>query len=278
MRHGARDPTGWRRCSAGARRLQGVRAGRGTARRRARREARAAPGGWRRPPRPGRPRLYCSRAMRSISASVPSASTRRVELVVRGLDGCSRLRSAAGQLGALGEVGPGREDADEQHAAGRRSGAEQRQEQAGPTRPRPRAPARRFAHRRPASDRREGVAAAVGRGLAELLLDAQQLVVLGDPVAAGRRAGLDLAAVGGDGEVGDGGVLGLARAVRHHRGVAAAVRQLDRVERLGERADLVDLDEDRVGDAGVDAAGEALDVGDEQVVADELHAVAEAAR
>ena len=39
----------------------------------------------------------------------------------------------------------------------------------------------------------------------------------------GRRAGLDLAAVGGDGEVGDGRVLGLARPVRHDRGVAGAV-------------------------------------------------------
>jgi hypothetical protein len=49
------------------------------------------------------------------------------------------------------------------------------------------------------------------------------------------------------------------------------------VEGLGERADLVDLDQDRVGDALVDAAGQALGVGDEQVVADELHPVAERA-
>ena len=53
------------------------------------------------------------------------------------------------------------------------------------------------------SARRERGAAAVRGRLAELLLDAQQLVVLGDAVAARRRAGLDLAAVGGDGEVGD---------------------------------------------------------------------------
>ena len=55
---------------------------------------------------------------------------------------------------------------------------------------------------------------------AELLLDAQQLVVLRDAVAARRRAGLDLPAVRGDREVGDRRVLGLAAAVRHHRGVA----------------------------------------------------------
>ena len=111
---------------------------------------------------------------------------------------------------------------------------------------------------------------AVRGGLAEHRLDAQQLVVLGDSVGAGRRAGLDLAAVGGDGEVGDGDVLGLARAVRHDRRVGVAGGELDGVEGLGERADLVDLDEDRVGRAGVDAAGEPLGVGDEEVVADEL--------
>ena len=43
-------------------------------------------------------------------------------------------------------------------------------------------------------------------------------------------------------------VLGLARAVRDDRGVARARRHLDRGERLGQRADLVDLDQDRVGD------------------------------
>ena len=51
--------------------------------------------------------------------------------------------------------------------------------------------------------------------------------------------------------------------------------QLDRLERLGERADLVDLDEDGVGDPALDALLQALHVGDEQVVADELHPVAE---
>ena len=43
--------------------------------------------------------------------------------------------------------------------------------------------------------------------VAELLLDAEHLVVLGDPVAAGGTTGLDLARTEGHGEVGDGGVL-----------------------------------------------------------------------
>ena len=48
------------------------------------------------------------------------------------------------------------------------------------------------------------------RAVAELRLDPQQPVVLGDALGARRRAGLDLAGAGGDGEVGDGRVLGLA--------------------------------------------------------------------
>src|SRR5512132_4218435 len=50
-------------------------------------------------------------------------------------------------------------------------------------------------------------------GGAKLLLDAQQLVVLRDAIRPARRAGLDLAGARRDGEVGDEGVLGLARAV-----------------------------------------------------------------
>src|SRR5437773_8397319 len=47
-------------------------------------------------------------------------------------------------------------------------------------------------------------AAGVARRSTQLLLDPEQLVVLGHPVGAGQRAGLDLARAGGHGEVGDG--------------------------------------------------------------------------
>ena len=57
---------------------------------------------------------------------------------------------------------------------------------------------------------------------------------------------------------------------------AARLASVDRVERLGERADLVDLHEHRVGDAALDALAQPLGVGDEHVVADELDPVAEA--
>src|SRR4029453_1436734 len=109
----------------------------------------------------------------------------------------------------------------------------------------------------------------------ELLFDAEELVVLGDPVAAAGRARLDLTGVRRDGEIGDRRVLGLAGAMRDHRRVAGRSCGGNRLERLGQRPDLVDLDQDGVRDAFVDAAPEPVDVRDEEVVADELLARAE---
>src|ERR1700722_7056366 len=54
------------------------------------------------------------------------------------------------------------------------------------------------------------------RGIAEQFFDPQQLVVLRHSLAAGGRAGLDLPAVGRDGQVGDRGVIGFAGAVADH--------------------------------------------------------------
>jgi len=42
---------------------------------------------------------------------------------------------------------------------------------------------------------------------AQLLFDAQELIVLRGPVGAGERSGLDLPAIGGDREIGDGCIL-----------------------------------------------------------------------
>ena len=67
-----------------------------------------------------------------------------------------------------------------------------------------------------------------------------------DAVGAAGCAGLDLACVDGDGDIGNGGVLGLAGAVGDDCRPACAVSHLDSVESLGQGADLVDLDEDCV--------------------------------
>ncbi len=101
------------------------------------------------------------------------------------------------------------------------------------------------------------------------------MVVLGDAVGAGGGAGFDLAGAGAYGEVGDEGVFGLAAAVADDRGVAEAAGQFDGVEGFGDGADLVDLNQDGVGDLLFDSLLEALGVGDEEVVADELDSVAE---
>src|SRR5579884_3183035 len=129
-----------------------------------------------------------------------------------------------------------------------------------------------------AAQARESSPARVHRLLTELFLDAQELVVLRDAIAARRRAGLDLPGAECDGEIGDGRVLRLARPVGHHRGVAVLLREPHRLDRLRQRADLVHLDEDRVGDAAVDSLLQANGIRDEEIVADELHALAELAR
>src|SRR5581483_7925211 len=122
----------------------------------------------------------------------------------------------------------------------------------------------------------QGVPAGVSRAAPELLFDAQELVVLGRALAARRRAGLDLADARRDGEVRDERILGLAAAVADHARPAGIRRHANRLERLGQRADLVQLDEHAVRGALEDAAFDALRVRDEEVVADELDAVPQA--
>src|SRR3990172_11347000 len=124
----------------------------------------------------------------------------------------------------------------------------------------------------------KGLPAGIACAVAELLFDPEELVVLRHPVGARGGSRLDLPRARRHGEIGDGGVLRLPRAVRDDRRIAARPRELDGVERLGERPDLVDLDEDRVRDTALDPAPEPLDVRGEQVVADELDAVAEPLR
>ena len=51
-------------------------------------------------------------------------------------------------------------------------------------------------------------------------------------------------------------ILGLARTVAHHRSVARLVGDLDGFEGLGQGADLVDLDQDRIGHPHLDAVAQ----------------------
>ena len=82
--------------------------------------------------------------------------------------------------------------------------------------------------------RANGPFARIDLSRSKLEPDAQELVVLGDAIAARQAAGLDLPGVGGDREIGDERVFGLARAVRDDRAVAGVGRVANGVERLGD--------------------------------------------
>src|SRR6202521_3262221 len=109
----------------------------------------------------------------------------------------------------------------------------------------------------------------------EIFLDAQELVVFRDPVRARQRSRFDLTGVGADGDVGDQAVLGLARTMRDDRCITRTHGHADRGECFRQGPDLVDLDEDRIGDALGNALLENPGVGHEQIVADQLHLLAE---
>ena len=99
----------------------------------------------------------------------------------------------------------------------------------------------------------ESAVASILSGGAELLLDLEQAVVLGNTLATSRSTGLDLAGVLCHSQVGDGGVRGLAGTVGNHGGEAVLGGQLDGVEGLGDGTDLVQLDQQGVGGAELDA-------------------------
>src|SRR5262249_22969144 len=88
---------------------------------------------------------------------------------------------------------------------------------------------------------------------AEVLGDAEQLVVLGHAIGAASAAGFDLTGTCCHGQISDKRVFGLSRAVADYVAVACVASQLDRFHRLGQRADLVDLDENRISRTFLDS-------------------------
>jgi hypothetical protein len=101
-------------------------------------------------------------------------------------------------------------------------------------------------------------------------LDADQLVVLGQPVGARQRAGLDLPAIGGHGEVGDGGVLGLAGAVGHDGRCSGADAPSTASSVSVSVPIWLTLTRIELARAFLDPLGQARGVGHEQVVAHQL--------
>ena len=81
---------------------------------------------------------------------------------------------------------------------------------------------------------------------------------------------LDLSRFQGHDQIGDKAVFGLSAAVGHHSRVPGPFGHFHGLKRFGEGADLVDLDQDRVGDAVVDTLFQPLGVGYKQVVSYQL--------
>ena len=103
---------------------------------------------------------------------------------------------------------------------------------------------------------------------AEFVFDFQEAVVLRDTLAATGRACLDLPHTGSHGQVGDARVIGLAGTVRDDCAVSILAGYLNAFERFRKSADLVQLDQNGVGDSIFDALAENRRVGDKVVIAD----------
>ena len=114
----------------------------------------------------------------------------------------------------------------------------------------------------------QGTQTSVDGPVSEQLLNTQQLIVFGGTVGSAQGAGLDLSAIGGDGKIGDGGILRLTGAVGKNGSVAVFLSQFDGIQRFGQGTDLVDLDEDGVGGGGFNTTAQEFDVGNEQIVTD----------
>jgi hypothetical protein len=116
---------------------------------------------------------------------------------------------------------------------------------------------------------------AVTRTVTQVIFDPEELIVLCDPIGSARSTGLDLTRIKGDSEIRNGGVLRLSRPVADNALVIVAACEGYRLKSLGERSDLIDLHQNCVCDALVNALLKALGIGDKEVVADKLRAMAQ---
>src|SRR5437588_1974372 len=82
---------------------------------------------------------------------------------------------------------------------------------------------------------------AVDSVLPEQLLDTEKLIVFGHAIGPAEGAGLDLAGIGGDRDIRNCRILCFAGAMADHGSVFVFLSELDRVEGLCERSDLVDF-------------------------------------
>ena len=112
-------------------------------------------------------------------------------------------------------------------------------------------------------------------GTSQLLLNAQELVILGHPIASARSPRLDLARVQTHDDIGDGGIFRLTRAVRNDARPAGPMGQLYSSDSLGKRANLVHFAEQGSGRFEIDRLLNTLHVGDQEIIPNELHLVSQ---
>jgi hypothetical protein len=101
---------------------------------------------------------------------------------------------------------------------------------------------------------------------AQLLLDAQDLVELGETLASCGGTGLDLSAPDADDDIGDGHVFRFAGAVRHHDAPSSGEGIFGGLNSFGDGADLVDFEEEGIAGLELDGLFDERGVGDSQVI------------
>jgi len=105
---------------------------------------------------------------------------------------------------------------------------------------------------------------------AKLLLNTEELVVLGVTLRAAGSSSLDLAGGQSNREIGNESVLSLSRAVGSHNTPTSLLGHADSLDGLGDGADLVHLEEKGVDALGLNTALDALGVSAEHVVTNDL--------
>ena len=111
--------------------------------------------------------------------------------------------------------------------------------------------------------------------ITQLLFDADKLVVLSHTVSTTHRTCLNLTRVGCYGNISNCSILGFTRTMGSNGGVTMAMSHLDSIQCLGERTNLVHLDEDRVGSTHLDTLLQELHVSNKEVVTYQLATVAD---
>ena len=109
------------------------------------------------------------------------------------------------------------------------------------------------------------------RNRVQFPLHFEQTIVFREPFGARYRSNLDLSRAGSNREIGEEIVFGFPGTRRHHCGITAFPCAVDHLECLGQGADLVHLHENSIRRSYADALFQTIDIGGEQVVANDLN-------